>query len=282
MVRIMTEQKSSQNVTTSTQDLFRLDGQVAIITGGSGLLALEFAEALADFGASIVLADKNEEECISRATCLSEQKKTKIIGLRCDVTSKDSWEKLVQDVITQFGKLNILVNNAAITNASRSANYSKAFEEFPLEDWTSIMDVNLTGVFLGCQVIGSYLLEQNSGSIVNIASLYGVVSPHHRIYESTGVSQPIGYSVSKAGVIALTRYLGTLWADRGVRVNAITPGGVLDKQDGSFLERYSRLSPTGRMAFPFEMRGALVYLASEASTYCTGHNLIVDGGWTVW
>jgi NAD(P)-dependent dehydrogenase (short-subunit alcohol dehydrogenase family) len=276
----MSEPKKKKNAPASTRDLFRLDGKVAVVTGGAGLLASEFAEALADFGASVVLADK--EDCTSRAACLSGSKETEILGMRCNVGSRDSWETLTHDVMSHFGRLDILVNNAAITNASRSAHYAMTFEEFPLEDWNSILNVNLTGIFLGCQVIGSRFLEQKAGSIINIASLYGVVSPHHRIYENTGVSQPVGYSVSKAGVIALTRYLGTLWADRGVKVNAITPGGVFDNQDKSFLERYSRLSPKGRMAFPSEMRGALVYLASEASAYCTGHNLVVDGGWTVW
>ncbi len=126
------------------------------------------------------------------------------------------------------------------------------------------------------------MLAQGKGSIINIASLYGIVSPHHRMYPGTEISQPPAYSVSKAGVIALTRYLGTLWADQGVRVNCITPGGVYHSHSETFRERYSRLCPTARMANKEEIRGALIYLASDASVYCTGHNLVVDGGWSVW
>jgi NAD(P)-dependent dehydrogenase (short-subunit alcohol dehydrogenase family) len=267
---------------SNTSDLFRLDGKVAVITGGAGLLANEFAEALSDLGASIVLADLDKETCNSRAKLIVEKNAKEAIGLWCDVSKKDSWEHLAQNIIKHFGRIDVLVNNAAITNASQSSNYSAGFVSFPEEDWNSIMQVNLTGVYLGCQVIGPYMLKQGSGSIINIASLYGVVSPHHRIYDGTGVSQPIAYSVSKAGVIALTRYLGTLWAEKGVRVNAITPGGIFDNQGGEFLERYSHLSPIRRMAIPNEMRGAIIYLASDASSYCAGHNLVVDGGWSVW
>jgi NAD(P)-dependent dehydrogenase (short-subunit alcohol dehydrogenase family) len=126
------------------------------------------------------------------------------------------------------------------------------------------------------------MVKQETGSIINIASLYGVVSPNHRIYPGTGIHQPVAYSVSKAGVLALTRYLATLWADKGVRVNSITPGGIFNQHPDLFNKRFSELCPKGRMADKSELRGALIYLASQASSYCTGHNLIVDGGWTIW
>jgi NAD(P)-dependent dehydrogenase (short-subunit alcohol dehydrogenase family) len=174
------------------------------------------------------------------------------------------------------------VNNAGVTNQSRTANYARGFADFPVEDWNQILGVNLTGSLLGCQVVGGWMAERGSGSVINIASLYGVVSPNHRMYPGTGVSQPVAYSVSKGGVIALTRYLATLWADRGVRVNCITPGGVYNQHTEEFVTRYAGLCPMGRMASPDELRGALIYLASAASAYCTGHNLVVDGGWTVW
>jgi NAD(P)-dependent dehydrogenase (short-subunit alcohol dehydrogenase family) len=142
--------------------------------------------------------------------------------------------------------------------------------------------VNLTGTFLGCQVIGKQMLKQGAGSIINLASLYALVSPHHPMYPGTGIVQPVAYSVSKAGVLGLTRYLGTLWAPRGVRVNALTPGGVFSGQRELFVQRFSTLNPMGRMARKDEMRGAIVYLASDASSHCTAQNLIVDGGWTAW
>jgi NAD(P)-dependent dehydrogenase (short-subunit alcohol dehydrogenase family) len=222
---------------TSTSELFRLDGRVAIVTGAAG---------------------------------------------RCDVTDKDSWEALLEHALAEFGRVDVLVNNAGYTNQSRTANYDREFADFPLEDWNQILGVNLTGSLLGCQVVGRRMAEQREGSIINIASLYGVVSPNHRMYPGTGVSQPVAYSVSKGGVIALTRYLATLWADRGVRVNCITPGGVNNRHGEEFLSRYAVLCPMGRMARADELRGALIYLASAASAYCTGHNLVVDGGWTAW
>jgi NAD(P)-dependent dehydrogenase (short-subunit alcohol dehydrogenase family) len=266
----------------STPDLFRLDGQVAIITGASGLLGEQHAIALSEQGAHVVLADIQADKCANQAQDIEQHGKVKALALECDVTKRDSWESLAKNVVSQFGRIDILVNNAAFTNQSRSANYAAPFPEFPLEDWNKILEVNMTGSFLGCQTIGSYMLNQKNGSIINIASLYGVVSPNHRMYPDTGIHQPVAYSISKSGVIALTRYLGTLWADQGVRVNCITPGGVFNQHNDLFSSRYASLSPMGRMAHPDEMRGALIYLASSASSYCAGHNLAVDGGWTAW
>src|SRR5207253_5708609 len=140
------------------------------------------------------------------------------VAKHCDVTDRKSWNQLLDEVIKEFDNVDILINNAAFTNQTKSANFDSSFENFPLEDWNEILNVNLTGTFLGCQVIGKHMLQQGKGSIINIASLYGVVSPNHRIYPETGISQPVAYSISKHGVIALTKYLATLWADKGVRV----------------------------------------------------------------
>ena len=265
----------------NTQDMFRLDGQVAIITGSSGLLGVQHAHALSDLGANLVLIDLNDD-VFEHADEITQERSVQAIALAADVTRRDSWENVLRTALEGFGQVDILVNNAAFTNQSQSANFAAPFPEFPLVDWQQILEVNLTGTFLGCQVIGQQMLEQQSGSIINLASLYGVVSPNHRMYPDTGIFQPVAYSVSKAGVIALTRYLATLWADEGVRVNSITPGGVFNDHSGLFYERYCQLSPAGRMADKTEMRGAIVYLASDASAYCTGHNLVVDGGWTAW
>jgi NAD(P)-dependent dehydrogenase (short-subunit alcohol dehydrogenase family) len=266
----------------TTTELFRLDGQVAIITGAAGLLGVQHAIALSDLGASVVLTDLQVESCEQTAGQILERNQVQVVAWPCDVMQRISWQALLGQVMSHFGRIDILVNNAASTTASRSANYDAPFHDFPLEDWQQILAVNLTGTFLGCQVIGSQMLAQRSGSIINMASLYGVVSPNHRMYPETGIHQPVAYSVSKAGVIALTRYLATLWAGQGVRVNCITPGGVYNQHPDLFASRYASLSPMGRMAHSDEMRGALIYLASAASTYCTGHNLIVDGGWTAW
>ena len=265
-----------------TTDLFRLDGKVALITGAAGLLGEQHAIALADFGAIVVLTDLDREPCGLRADQIADRAGGKTMAIQCDVSDKASWETLLDKVLSAFSRVDILVNNAAFTNKSRSANYDAPFTEFPLEDWNQILKVNLTGTFLGCQAIGRQMLNQGSGSIINLGSLYGVVSPNHRIYPDTGISQPPAYSVSKAAVIALTRYLGTLWAERGVRVNCITPGGVYNQHPELFASRFAQLNPMGRMARKDEMRGALVYLASDASSHCTAHNLVVDGGWTAW
>lgn len=262
-------------------NLFDLTGRVAIITGGAGLLASEHAIALQAHGATVVLADFNTDKCKAAVDVLQKEGTTAYAAY-CDVTSKESWEQLLQQVIDQHGKVDILVNNAGFTNQSKSANFDAAFPDFPLEDWNAIMNVNLTGTFLGCQVVGKHMLHNKRGSIINIASLYGVVSPNHRIYPGTGISQPVAYSVSKHGVVALTKYLATLWADQGVRVNALTPGGIFNDHKGLFLERFQQLNPIGRMSDKTELRGGIVYLASDASSHVVGHNLVIDGGWTAW
>jgi NAD(P)-dependent dehydrogenase (short-subunit alcohol dehydrogenase family) len=269
-------------MSNDTQNMFRLDGKVAIITGAAGLLGLQHATALSDFGANVILTDLDHEICEQRASDIRRQSGVETAGIRSDVRDESSWKSLLEQTVSRFGRIDILVNNAAFTTQSRSANYNVSFSNFPLEDWQQILEVNLTGTYIGCQIIGSEMAKQRSGSIINMASLYGVVSPHHRMYLGTEIHQPAAYSISKAGVIALTRYLGTLWAEQGVRVNCITPGGVYNEHSTSFTSRYAALSPIGRMAEKEELRGALVYLASAASAYCTGHNLVVDGGWTAW
>lgn len=266
---------------SDTEALFRLDGRVAIVTGGSGLLAEHHATALTDAGASVVLADvrtDRSEEVVARL----EGQGRRALACECDVSKADSWRRLLERTLDAFGRVDVLVNNAACTMQSPTGSYASGVAEFPLEDWQAILDVNLTGTFLGCQTIGRHLVAQGSGAIINIASLYGVVSPNHRLYPGTGIHQPVAYAVSKGGVINLTRFLATAWGETGVRVNCITPGGVENQHQPLFRERFAQLNPMGRMARPDELRGALLYLASPASRYCTGHNLIVDGGWTVW
>jgi NAD(P)-dependent dehydrogenase (short-subunit alcohol dehydrogenase family) len=262
-------------------NLFDLTGRVAIVTGGGGLLASEHATVLGNYGATVVLADVNMEKCNDAVAKLSANN-ISAVSKYCDVTSPDSWKKLLKEVVDEFGKADVLINNAGFTNQSRSASFDASFENFPLEDWNAIMNVNLTGTFLGCQVIGKQMLQQGKGTIINMASLYGVVSPNHRMYPDTGITQPVAYSVSKHGVIGITKYLATLWAEKGVRVNALTPGGIYNDHQHLFLERFQQLNPIGRMSNKDELHGAVVYLASDASSHVVGHNLIVDGGWTVW
>lgn len=263
-------------------DIFSLKEKVAIVTGAAGMIGETFGKALASAGSNVVLCDLKEKTSGDLAQKLTDQYGVHCMVLACDVTSREDWEMLVKKVTCQFDSIDILVNNAGFTNKSGIDGYSDVFERFSDEAWKGILDVNLTGVFLGCQVVGNIMKNQGFGSIVNIASMYGVVSPNHQIYEGTGINQPVAYSVSKAGVIALTKYLATYWGTTGIRVNAITPGGIFDNHTDPFLKRFKRLNPMGRMGRKEELSGALIYLASDASAYVTGHNLVVDGGWSVW
>jgi NAD(P)-dependent dehydrogenase (short-subunit alcohol dehydrogenase family) len=262
-------------------NLFDLKGKVAVITGGSGLLGIEYAEALVNHGAHVILADINEARLSDAAKAL-DGKGIKIEIFKGDVSKKDSWKKLIDHTVANHSRLDVLVNNAAYTNQSKSSSYETSFLEYPEEDWDALMNVNLKGMFLGCQLAGAQMLKQGSGSIINISSLYGVVSPHHRIYPGTGIFQPVAYAVSKSGVLGLTKYLAALWAEKGIRVNSITPGGVFNHQNPTFVEKYSALSPTGTMLDKSDLSGAVVFLASDASRQCIGHNLVIDGGWTTW
>ncbi len=262
-------------------NLFDLTGKIALITGGAGLLASEHAIALAEYGAKVIISDVNVDSCNQKKEKLKEIG-VEVEVMQLDVTSKDNWNTVVNQIIEKHNHIDILVNNAGFTNQSKTSSFDKSFENFPLEDWNAIMNVNLTGTFLGCQVVGAQMLKQKKGSIINIASLYGVVSPNHKMYPGTGISQPVAYSVSKHGVVSLTKYLATLWAENGIRVNSLTPGGIFNGHDGLFLERFKNLNPIGRMSDKSELRGGIVYLASEASSHVVGHNLIIDGGWTAW
>lgn len=261
-------------------NLFRLDGKVCLIAGGEGLIGREIARALTMNGAFVYIGDidlskdggNGEIEVIG---------KNRFRGL-LDVTSKDSWENMVSQIIEKHGRIDCLINTAAVTNSTRAEGYDIDATNFPLDVWNSILEVNLTGTFLGIQIVGLRMVQQQAGSIITFGSLYGVVSPNHRIYEDIDVSQPPAYAISKAGVIALTRYFGTLWAESSVRVNCITPGGIEDKQPSAFVERFAALCPQGRMQKKEEIIGGVLYLCSDASNSVIGHNLTIDGGWTAW
>lgn len=260
-------------------NLFDLTGKIALVTGGAGLLGPEHAIALATHGAKVYLADINEEKCNEKVKSLENEC---ITPIKLDVTDKENWQEVVSKIVSTEKSLDILVNNAGYTNSTKTSAFDKTFENFSLDDWNSIMNVNLTGTFLGCQAVANQMKKQKKGSIINMASLYGVVSPNHKMYPGTGIVQPVAYTVSKHGVVGLTKYAATWLAESGVRVNSITPGGIFDGHDGLFLERFKNLNPIGRMSNKNELRGAVVYLASEASSHVVGHNLVVDGGWTSW
>jgi NAD(P)-dependent dehydrogenase (short-subunit alcohol dehydrogenase family) len=269
------------------EHLFSLTGRVALVTGGAGLLGGEFCRTLAGAGAAVVVADLDGIAAEEVAAAIErEGEKARAIAL--DVTQPESARRAVAEGVGAFGRLDILVNCAALDpkfDASHAGQHTNAFEDYPLEMWNQALAVNLTGMFLCSQAAARPMLEQGSGVIINLCSTYGLVGPDQRIYERPGQPaqfKPVHYSVTKAGVLGLTRYMATYYAGRNLRVNALTPGGVFNQHDETFVRSYSARTVLGRMARKDEMNGALLFLASEASSYMTGANLVVDGGWTAW
>jgi len=271
----------------SYRDLFDLSGKIAVVTGGAGILGKHFCAGLAESGAKVAVVDLDEEKAVGLAKELSLRYKSQVVGIRCDVSEPASVKTMVNDVLTEFGEINILHNNAAGKSDDLDAFFAP-FEEYSLDQWRNIMSVNLDGMFLVAQAIGKQMVVQGKGgSIIQTASIYGVMSPDHRIYEGSfylnrQINTPAVYAASKAGIIGLTKYLATYWADKGIRVNTLTPGGTESGQNDEFKRRYSSRIPMNRMAKAHEMVGALLYLASDASSYVTGQNIIVDGGLSSW
>lgn len=273
---------------STIMEKFSLDGRVAVVTGGAGLLGKQFTRALGETGAGVVVADINLEGAQKHASQLVDDG-IQAIALQVDVTDPDSVDKLVTSCVDRFGRLDILVNSAAMDPKfdpeNINAQSSNAFETYPLETWKDAVDVNLTGTFIVTQACARQMLSQNYGVVINICSTYGLVGPDQRLYERLDGSQqykPVYYTVTKAGILGLTRYLATYYAGKPIRVNALTPGGIYNQHDEAFMEKYAARTVLGRMAHLDEMNGAIVFLASDASSYMTGANLVVDGGWTAW
>jgi NAD(P)-dependent dehydrogenase (short-subunit alcohol dehydrogenase family) len=263
--------------------LFDLTNKTAIVTGALGLIGRRHCEALAAAGANVVLADIDEAKAIAFAAELGD----KHLGLKTDVTNIESLKDNRDAVLEKYGSIDILVNNAAINDMFENPLMAKdlsAFENYPLEAFQKSLDVNVTGVFLCSQVFGTVMAKQNKGSIINIASTYGMVGPDQNIYKNEEGEQNFyksaAYPVTKGAVINFTRFLAAYWGKNNVRVNTLSPGGVENNQDSFFVQNYSAKTPLGRMAQSTDYQGALIFLASDASSYMTGANLVVDGGWT--
>lgn len=257
-----------------------------MITGAAGLLGPQHAMALAELGAEVVLSDVDPLRLESAKLIVSERQAGAYRTVKMDVTNAAS----IQDAARQIGVIDVLVNNAAIDPKvipGDDSALATRFEHFALEEWNRQMNVGLTGAFLCCQVFGSAMAARGSGAIINIASDLSVIAPDQRIYRVEGVAEesqpvkPVSYSVIKTGLVGLTRYLASYWASSGVRVNAISPAGVYHKQSPEFVSRLTKLIPLGRMADADEYRAAIQFLASPASSYMTGHNLVIDGGRSV-
>jgi NAD(P)-dependent dehydrogenase (short-subunit alcohol dehydrogenase family) len=270
-------------------DPFDVSNRTIIVTGGAGLLGRQYARALTGARASVVVADVNEGCVAELAASLADQP-GQAIGVGVDVTDEASVARLIRTTLETFGGIDGLVNNAALNPAvarDRTAAFDYSFERYPLELWNRTLAVNLTGMFLCTRAVAPAMLAQRHGVIVNVSSTYGLVGPDQRLYESgePGVPpayKPADYSVTKSGVLGFTRYLAAYWAGTGIRVNTLTPGGVLSDQPEEFVERYSARTPIGRMADRDEYSAALLFLLSDASSYMTGSNLVIDGGWTAW
>lgn len=269
------------------RNLFDLSGKSAIVTGGLGILGRHFCAGLADFGAEVAVIDLDEAAAAGFAKEIAETYGVRSVGIGCDVSIEASVAAMVDRVVAAFGKIDVLHNNAA-TKSSDTAAFFAPFEDYDLKAWREVMAVNLDGMFLVASHAGKQMLLQGrGGSVIQTASIYGLVAPDQRIYEGSeymgrAINTPAVYSASKAGVIGLTRYLAAYWAGKGIRVNSITPGGAESGQNATFKANYSARVPMGRMAQPHEMVGALVYLASDASSYVTGQNMTVDGGLSAW
>jgi NAD(P)-dependent dehydrogenase (short-subunit alcohol dehydrogenase family) len=265
-------------------DRFDLTGRTAIVTGGGGILGQGFCRVLAEHGARVAVFDVNQAAAQQTADAIGAGT---AIAVSCDVSDPRSVADAVGRVVREFGGIDILHNNAA-SKSGNLANFFAPFEEFALETWREIMGVNIDGMFLMAQAVGKQMIQQGrGGSIIQTASIYGVVAPDQRIYEGSQylgreINTPAVYSASKAAVVGLTRYLAAYWGAHAIRVNTLTPGGVESGQNDVFSRKYSARVPLGRMARADEMQSALLFLASDASSYVTGQNLIVDGGLTCW
>jgi NAD(P)-dependent dehydrogenase (short-subunit alcohol dehydrogenase family) len=271
------------------ENLFDLSGRVAIITGGAGLLGRRHARALADAGAVPVLIDLEEKALQSAVDDLGLSADSSLV-VQADITNEGQVESALKKIVARFGRIDILINNAASNPKmdGKDRHLSSRLEKFSLEQWNGELAVGITGTFLCSKTFGSWMAEQGNGVILNIASDLSVIAPDQRLYRVEGLDpnqqpvKPVTYSVVKAAVVGMTRYLATYWAEKGVRCNALSPGGVYNGQPSEFVQRVSDLIPMGRMARVDEYEGAVLFLCSDASSYMTGQNLIVDGGRSCW
>jgi len=272
------------------QDLFDLSGRVAIVTGGAGLLGYYHASILAAAGAHAVLLDLSQAGPACRADQLTSESGQQCLGIDVDITDETSLRHARDRILENFGRIDILINNAANNPKIEDTNGGtwSRLEHFPLEVWDADIRVGLTGAFLSSRIFGAEMVKRGGGVIVNVASDLGVIAPDQRLYRQDGLPEeqqpvkPVTYSIVKTGLIGLTRYLATYWSSANIRVNSISPGGVFNGQPEIFLNRLQQLIPMGRMAKRDEYQGAILFLCSDASSYMTGSNLVIDGGRTCW
>lgn len=272
-----------------TPDLFSVRDRVVLVTGGLGQLGRQFSHALAERGARVAVLDLPAEETRAAERLGSLGNRENVWYVPADVTQRESLEAAARRIEDRWGPPYGLVNNAGLDSPPGApAEENGPFETYPEASWDKVLKVNTKGAFLCCQVFGGRMARAGRGSIINICSIYGIVSPDQRLYDYRQQSdgrpffKPVAYSASKSALLNLTRYVATYWAAKNVRVNTLTFGGVFNHQDERFLQRYAQRVPLGRMARPDEYNGAVLFLLSDASSYMTGANMVLDGGWTAW
>ena len=273
----------------NTLDKFKLDGKVCVITGGAGLLGIKHAEALLDAGAMVVLVDINREKLNNVVVQLSARPgcKSRVGGSNFDITDEESVISNIQLMWGTIGPISVLINNAANCPKLPETRHTR-FESFDLRVWQADFDVNVTGAFLMSREIGKRMAQDKGGVIVNIASDLGIIASDQRIYRQEGLAddeqpvKPVSYTVTKHALIGLTKYMATYWADKGVRVNSLSPASVYNNQPEDFVQKLTNLIPMGRMSNVDEFKAAILFLCSDASSYMTGTNLVIDGGRTCW
>ncbi|MBN2012076.1 SDR family oxidoreductase [candidate division KSB1 bacterium] len=270
-----------------SRTLFELENRVIIITGGAGLIGKEYVKSLVENGAYVVVGDINQTATNNLATSINPER---VMPVYLDVTDPTSIQQMVRSTISRFNQIDGLVNNVALDpkfDPENQAQHTLTFENYPLDLWQKEIAVNLTGIFLCTQAVAPHLLRQGHGSIVNISSIYGMVGPDQRLYKKDNEIEqtsfkPVTYTVSKSAIFGFTKYLASYWGNKGIRVNTLTLGGVFNNHTDEFFTKYCARVPIGRMAHANEYCGALIYLLSDASSYMTGANLVIDGGWTAW
>jgi NAD(P)-dependent dehydrogenase (short-subunit alcohol dehydrogenase family) len=281
---------AKESVVGGVEPSFSLRGKVAVVTGALGLLGRQHCRALLRHGATLVMTDLDHRLCEAAAADLEAEVGGEAHGFGADLTNPSAVTLLRDRVVASSGRLDILVNNAAVNdrfNSDQEAEHVSRFENYPLVLWERALAVNVTGMFLCCQILGAVMAERQTGSIINVASTYGMVAPDQSLYRRDDGTQAFwksaAYPTTKGAVLSFTRFLASYWGPKRVRVNSLSPGGVREStQDEDFVERYAKRTMLGRMAESHELQGALVFLASDASSYVTGTNLVVDGGWTAW
>jgi NAD(P)-dependent dehydrogenase (short-subunit alcohol dehydrogenase family) len=261
-----------------------VEGKVIFLSGGTGLLGWTYCNALSEMGARIILSDLEKCRPADKAKELHDGYGNEVLGIACDIGREKDVVEAFAHATERFGRIDVVINNAAATGEflMGQGEVFADFEDYPLSVWEEVLRINLTGAFLVAREGGKVMKAGGGGSLINISSIYGFVGPDHRIYENMPFRSFPGYSASKAGVHGLTVWLATYWGRSGIRVNTVVPGGVYNGHSKEFVERYSNRTPIGRMAEKEDLVGMIVFLASDASCYCTGQKFVVDGGLTAW